>query len=192
MLHLWPPCLNSAQQHLSAGTTSNTQALQTAFNLPMFLGCCFVSIYYKRAFFCSPFFHSPCLPLSCLAPQAVGQRKQRILSSISCVPPVSTASSRRYKGWPKKLHFTTQLGKMPLKPLQSTQETSPLPTVPQELPVGLADHLRMSLYKSDRQAFLCCTHMTASLSLQGCCVFNGQPAAEILMLLLYFRERKKA
>lgn len=146
----------------------------------------------KRHFFALRFstllvFHSPCL-----APQAVGQRKQRILSSISCVPPVSTASSRRYKGWPKKLHFTTQLGKMPLKPLQSTQETSPLPTVPQELPGGLADHLRMSLYKSDRQAFLCCTHMTASLSLQGCCVFNGQPAAETLMLLLYFRERKKA
>lgn len=63
---------------------------------------------------------------------------------------------------------------------------------PQELPGGLADHLGMSLYKSDRQALLYCTHMTASLSFQGCCVFYGQPAAEILMLLLYFRGRKKA
>lgn len=33
--------------------------------------------------------------------------------------------------------------------------------------------------------------MTASLSFQSCYVFYGQPAAEILMLLLYFREGKK-
>lgn len=82
MLHLWPPCLNSAQQHLSAGTTSNTQTLRTAYKLPMFLGCCFVSMYYKRAFFLlstlSPSSSSP------LAPQAVGQRKQRILSHFLC------------------------------------------------------------------------------------------------------------
>lgn len=35
-----------------------------------------------------------------------------------------------------------------------------------------------------------CSRTTASLSFQDCCVL--QPAAEILMLLLYFRERKKA
>lgn len=149
MLHLWPPCLNSAQQHLSAGTTSNTQTFRTAFKLLLFLGCCFVSIYYKRAFFCSPLFHPP--PL---APQAVGQREQRILSYISCVPSVSTASPKCHKGWPKELHFTTQMGKMPLKPQQSPQETSPLPTVLQELPGGLADHLGISLYKSGPN----CTH----------------------------------
>lgn len=159
MLHLWPPCLNSAQQHLSAGTTSNTQTLQTAFKLPMFLGCCFVSIYYKRAFF---FLLSALPPSSSppLAPQAVGQRKQRILRYISCVPSVSTASLKPYKGWPSKLHFTTQLGKMPLKPQQSTQETSLLPTVPQELPGGLADHLRMSPYKSG----LNCRHSHIALT----------------------------
>lgn len=160
MLHLWPPCLNSAQQHLSAGTTSNTQTLRTAYKLPMFLGCCFVSMYYKRAFFLlstlSPSSSSP------LAPQAVGQREQRILSHISCVPPVSTASLKCYEGWPKKLHFTSQLGKMPLKPQQSTQETSPLPTVPQELPGGLADHLGTSLYKSG----LNCRHSHTAVTRQ--------------------------
>lgn len=58
-----------------------------------------------------------------LAPQAVGQRKQRILSYISCVPSVSTENLKLYKGWPKKLHFTIQLGKMFLKPQQCTQES---------------------------------------------------------------------
>lgn len=59
MLYLWPLCLNSAQQCLSAGTTSITQNLQTTLKPPVFLGCCFVQIYYKRVFSCSPLFHPP-------------------------------------------------------------------------------------------------------------------------------------
>lgn len=51
-----------------------------------------------------------------LAPQAVGQSKQRILSYISCVPSVSTESLKLYKGWPKKLHFTTSWGRRPSNP----------------------------------------------------------------------------
>lgn len=158
MLHLWPPCLNSAQQHLSAGTTSNTQTLQTAFKLPVFLGCCFVSnLLQKGIFLLSALPPSSSPPL---APQAVSQRKQRILSCISCMPSVSTASPKRYEGWPKKMHFTTQLGKTPFKPQKRTQETSALPTVPQELPGGLADHLGMSLYKSG----LSCRHSHTALT----------------------------
>lgn len=74
MLHLWPPCLNSAQQHLSAGTTSNTQTLQTAFKLPMFLGCCFVSIYYKRAYI---FFLLSALPPSFSCPSSCWPKKTK-------------------------------------------------------------------------------------------------------------------
>lgn len=69
-------------------------------------------------------------------------------------------SPKHHQGWSRKLHFTTQLGKMPLKAQQSTQETSPPPTAPQQLPGGLADHLGMSLYKSG----LNCRHSHIALS----------------------------
>lgn len=91
----------------------------------------------------------------------------------------------------KKLHFTTQLGKMPLKPLQSTQETSPLPTVPQELPGGLADHLGMSLYKSDSLAFLYCTHMTAFPIITGLLCFLWTASSRNINATSVFSEKEK-
>lgn len=123
-----------------------------------------------------------------LPSQAVGQRISRFLSYISCVPSVSTANLKRYHSWPKKLHSTTTI-----KPWQSTWETPRLPTVPRELQGGLTHHLGMSLYKHGFNY----THPHTAVAQQlpyhaRIAVFYGQPAAEILMLLLYFRERKKA
>lgn len=113
-----------------------------------------------------------------LAPQAVGQGKQRILSHISCLPSVSTASPKCYQGCPKKLHFTTQLEKTALKAQQSTEETSPPPTAPQQLPRGLADHLGMSLYKSG----LNCRHSHIALSHDSFPIIPG---------LLFFMDRQQ-
>lgn len=130
-------------------------------------------------------------PFSSFPSSSWPKKIKRILSYISCMPSLSTESLKHYQGWPKKLNATTQLEKPPIKPWPSTWETPPLPAVPEELQRGLTDHLGISLHESGlkyRHPHTAVTRQHPHHSrIAG--VYR-QPAAEVLMLLLYFREIK--
>lgn len=183
MLHLWPPGLNSAQQCLLAGTTSNTQTLQTAFqttNVSWILFC--LNLLQKGIFSLSVL--PPSSP-SPLPPQAVGQRKSRILSYVSCVPSCEHCESEALPGLAQEAAFHHPTGETARQTLTKHLRNPTATYSPSGASEGPDWHLGMSLYKSGFNYRHPHTAVTRQLPYRSrIAVFYGQTAAEILQLLL--------
>lgn len=143
----------------------------------------------KGHFFCSLLFHPPPLllsPLKLLAKENKGFKAAFLacplwVQSITKVGPESCTSPPSWGRCPSKPSKAHRKPHHHLQPLSSFQGAWLTTLECHFIKVALIADIPILR-----------SHMTASLSFQGCCVFYGQPAVEILMLLLYFRERKKA
>lgn len=111
---------------------------------------------------------STLLPFSSSPSSSWPKKTKRILSYISCMPSVSTASPKHYQGWLKKLNSTTQLEKPNIKPKHLRNPTttrSPSGASggadwkPRNIALQKQPYIQISPY---------CSHTTASLSSQDC------------------------